>query len=46
MQSATSYKTSALKTTLQVCLGKAEIALGQLIHVKQGQREFSQFTYH
>jgi serine/threonine-protein kinase HipA len=45
MQSATSYKTSALKTTLQVCLGKAEIALGQLIHVKQGQREFSQFTY-
>lgn len=46
MSGATTFKASALRTTLDVCLGKAEIALGRLVHVKQGQREFSQFAYH
>jgi len=39
-------KTSAARTTLEVCLGKAEKAVGRLVHVKQGAREFSQFAYH
>ena len=46
MSGATTFKPSAIRTTLDVCLGKAEIALGRLVHVKQGQREFSQFAYH
>jgi len=46
MPGAASFKTSALRTTLEVCLGKAEKAVGRLVHVKQGQREFSQFAYH
>ena len=46
MSGATTFKASVLRTTLDVCLGKAEIALGRLVHVKQGQREFSQFAYH
>ena len=33
------------RTTLDVCLGKAERPLGRLIFVKDGQREFSQFAY-
>jgi serine/threonine-protein kinase HipA len=35
----------AARQTLQVCIGEAGIALGQLHYIKQGQREHSSFAY-
>ncbi len=44
-RTATSSASGPTRTTLDVCLGKAERPLGRLIFVKDGQREFSQFAY-
>jgi serine/threonine-protein kinase HipA len=38
-------KQATTRTQMDVFLGKAEKPLGRLIFVKDGQREFSQFTY-
>lgn len=43
-RTATSSASGPTRTTLDVCLGKAERPLGRLIFVKDGQREFSQFA--
>jgi serine/threonine-protein kinase HipA len=44
-RTATSSASGPTRTTLDVCLGKAERPLGRLIFVKDGQRGFSQFAY-
>lgn len=36
---------AAIRTPLQVFLGKAEKPVGKLVFVKDGPREFSQFAY-
>jgi serine/threonine-protein kinase HipA len=36
---------AAASTELDLCLGQTGQRVGRLIHVKQGQREFSQFSY-
>lgn len=41
----TAARPTPTRTQMDVFLGKAEKPLGRLIFVKDGQREFSQFTY-
>ena len=38
-------RAAPVRTTLEVCAGKAEKAVGRLVFVKDGHREFSQFAY-
>lgn len=45
MANKPAFKSTPLRTPLEVFLGKAEKPLGRLIFVKDGQREFSQFAY-
>lgn len=45
MASTPTFKARAIRTTLEVCLGKLEKPFGKLIYVKDGPREFSQFAY-
>lgn len=45
MASSPTFKATAIRTTLEVCLGKLEKPVGKLIYVKDGPREFSQFAY-
>ena len=45
MASTPTFKAAAIRTTLEVCLGKLEKPVGKLIYVKDGPREFSQFAY-
>ena len=45
MATKPAFKPVTHRTQLDVFLGKAEKPLGRLIFVKDGQREFSQFTY-
>ena len=45
MASTPTFKATAIRTTLEVCLGKLEKPFGKLIYVKDGPREFSQFAY-
>jgi serine/threonine-protein kinase HipA len=39
------YKPTKIRSALDVCLGSTDKVLGRLIYVKEGAREFSQFTY-
>ena len=45
MASTPAFKATAIRTSLEVCLGKFEKPVGKLIYVKDGPREFSQFAY-
>ena len=45
MATKMAFKPTTARTSLDVCLGKAEKPVGQLIHVKDGPRAFSQFAY-
>ena len=45
MASKPTFKSTSLRTPLEVLLGKAEQPVGRLVFVKDGQREFSQFAY-
>ena len=45
MASTPTFKATAIRTSLEVCLGKFEKPVGKLIYVKDGPREFSQFAY-
>ena len=36
---------ATVQVELEVCLGTAEHAVGKLVYVRAGQREFSQFAY-
>ena len=45
MASKPAFKSTSLRTPLEVLLGKAEQPVGRLVFVKDGQREFSQFAY-
>jgi len=45
MASTTTFKATAIRKTLEVCLGKFEKPVGKVIYVKDGPREFSQFAY-
>lgn len=39
------YQASKLRTSLDICLGKAEMSVGKLVYIKDGPREYSQFAY-
>lgn len=45
MSTLSAFKANPVRTSLEVFLGKAEKPVGRLVFVKDGQREFSQFTY-
>ena len=45
MANKPAFKSTPLRTPLEVLLGKAEQPVGRLVFVKDGQREFSQFAY-
>lgn len=46
MAARNAFNAGAVRRTLDVLLGQSENPVGQLIFVKDGQREFSQFAYH
>ena len=46
MAARNAFKVGSVRRTLDVFLGQSENPVGQLIFVKDGQREFSQFAYH
>ena len=46
MAARSAFKAGSVRRTLDVVLGQSENPVGQLIFVKDGQREFSQFAYH
>ncbi len=45
MATQPAFKTTPMRTSLDVFLGKAAKPVGRLIFAKDGQREFSQFAY-
>jgi len=45
MQARSLTQTGLTKVEVSVCLGRAAAPLGQLVFVKDGHREFSQFAY-